>query len=105
MYDLKVMYNDIINDVEDTQISINVKDLIWTIMVYEHQLHLTEQELYDAMYGKIFGDIRSLITQKECYASRSDELARLLSEYSDFDTQKIWEQTKKIHALTNTYGL
>ena len=101
-YNLKEMLNTIIP--EDKQITINIKDLIWAILIYQHKLHQSEQKLYDALDGRIYARIHDLKIEKECYASRSDEIATIISKYSDFDTQKIWKETRQIHKLTETYG-
>lgn len=101
-YDLKQMLENIIQ--EDEEITVSLKNLIWTILVYEHELHQKEQQFYDALDGRIRADLYHLKFDKEVCAVKSNVIAGIIQRYSDFDTSKIWEQTRKIHKLTNTHG-
>lgn len=103
-YDIKEMFEEIMEGEENQEITLDLKDLVWTILIYQDKLHDTEQEIYDALDGRIIADIHWLKTMKECYASRSDELIGIIMRYTNFDTQKIWKKTMNIHKETKTYG-
>ena len=56
------------------------------------------KEYEDGAYmGKGEYDYRNdLLIQKEYSACRRDELARIIGQYSDFDTQEIWNEVDEI---------
>lgn len=90
--DLKEMHNRIIGD-DDVTVEIPLKDLIWTIIMYSQQMSNIEKEAFqDYPYIKIGRQKRfdDLIKDREYKACRRDELARLISTYSDFDTKRLW---------------
>lgn len=100
MSDVISIYENIIGNVEDTVLEIPLTDLIWTIVVFSQQMSDCEQEAFkDYPYyplDKTKEYVDGLLREKEYTACRRDELARLISQYSSFDIQKIWDEVDKL---------
>ncbi len=96
--EMKQMLDDILN--EDITLNIPLEDLIWTIINYSYMMRDIEDELFSnyPYYPNNLSrrEIDSLANDKEYTACRRDELARIISQYSDFDTSKIWESVDSI---------
>ena len=101
MTDIKQVYEAILTEADkDNIVSIPLKDLIWTMVIYSKQMRNLEDEIfseypyYPSDKSKI--EVDNLIKDKEYKACRRDELARLITKYSEFDTQKIWAEVDKL---------
>ena len=95
--DITRRVDNIIGEDNDLTFNVKLEDLIWTIVVFQYRLKEYDDEIDKAYNGRIYANLRSLITDKECIASRCDEIARIIGQYSTFDTSRIWEETRKIH--------
>ena len=95
---MKHICNTIITEEENKTITIPIKDMIWAMLHYTYErLEIEEQILADDNNNILLTSRNhQLLVNKECSAAREDELARLISHYSDFDTQKIHKETHKI---------
>ena len=92
--EVKEMADKILGDNKETILQIPLKDLIWTIICYSLEMNEFERGTY---MGKSEVEYRdTLMVQKEYMACRRDELARIISQYSDFDTQRVWEVVDEI---------
>lgn len=81
---------------EDKQtITIPLEELIWTIVCFNFDIKSIEEEIN--IDTKLDRPIYDLHCEKECKASRIDEISRIIGQYSDFDTQRIYKETRKIH--------
>ena len=101
MCDVKTSYNNIISDVdEEIVLEIPLKELIGTIVVYSNEMSNLEKEAFTNYpyypVHKSKDETDKLIQSREYIACRRDELARLISQYSSFDTQKIWSEVIKL---------
>lgn len=102
MTDIKQVYEAILTEADkDTIVSIPLKDLIWTIVVFSQQMSDCEQEAFGDSYprmqpGMTQEEVDSIISQREYLACRRDELARLITQYTDYDTSKIWSEVIKL---------
>lgn len=96
--ELKEKVDNIIK--EDKTINVPLKDLIWTIVAYSYEMRDIEDELFKHYpfrpRSMSLEMEQSLVNDKEYLACRRDELARIISTYSEFDTQRIWEQINPI---------
>ena len=93
--EIREICDAIITDDENKTITIPLTDLIWTIVCYNFDIkHIEEEINIDDAMGRPFYD---LICAKNCKSSRIDEIGRIISQYGDFDTQKIYKETRKIH--------
>lgn len=96
--ELKEKVDNIIK--EDKTINVPLKDLIWTIVAYSYEMRDIEDEMF-SNYQFIPNnlteeDIDELAEDKEYVACKRNELIRIISTYSEFDTQRIWEQINPI---------
>jgi len=88
---IREIVDTIIKDNENIELIIPLSDIVWTIVVFYYRLYMLDEEIQsNPQSDKMW----SLKMNKECMASRSDELARIINQYSDFDTQHIWETLK-----------
>jgi hypothetical protein len=96
--EMKQMLDNILN--EDITLNIPLEDLIWAIINYSYMMRDIEDELFSNYphYPNNLSprEIDSLANNKEYTACRRDELARIIGQYSDFDTSKIWESVDSI---------
>lgn len=79
---------------QDITIKIPLVDLVWTIVIFSDKMVDLEDKIHDdnlSLEEKAY-----FLRQKEYYACRNDELSRLISQYSDFDTQRIWKEVDKM---------
>ena len=80
---VKEMWDTILTEEEKNKtITIPIKDLVWTMICYSYNM-------------KEYEDISSRFL-KEGVAARRDELGRLITQYSNFNTQRIYKETDKI---------
>lgn len=102
---VEILHN-ILQEDKDIIINIPLKDLIWTIICYSYNMRDIEDEMFkNYPYTPLDisnKDMEYLSTQKEYHACRRDELARLISTYSDFNTQRVWVEVDKIFKNYNT---
>ena len=85
---------------EDKIINVPLKDLIWTIVAYSYEMRDIEDEMF-SNYPLIPDnlteeDIDKLAKDKEYLACKRNELTRIIHTYTEFDTQRIWEQINPI---------
>ena len=98
--EMKQIKDNILKEEDDITLKISLNDLIWSIIVYSYNMRNIEDELFSHYpycppnLTKI--DMEQLSKDKEYLACRRDELTRLISQYSDFDTSRIWEQVDTI---------
>lgn len=96
---IKDIVDKIIQD-DDLIINIPLSDLIWTIVVFSFSMRNIEDELFKRYPFRPLSlskeEEANLSRDKEYCACRRDELARLIGQYSDFDTQRIWDEVDKI---------
>ena len=94
MSDIKLIVDKIVED-KDITIEIPLIQLVWAIVAYSDEMVGLEDKLFgeDSLSLKEEG---FFFRQKEYYACRRDELSRLISQYSDFDTEKIWKEVNKM---------
>ena len=80
---------------QDITIKIPLVDLVWTIVIFSDKMVDLEDKIFkdDSLSLK---EKAYFLRQKEYYACRRDELSRLISQYSDFDTEKIWKEVDKM---------
>ena len=85
---------------EDKSIGVSLKDLIWAMIVYSYEMRDIEDKIFaDYPYkphNLSQNEYDYLTNNKEYLACRRDELAKIIGKYSDFDTNKIWEQVDTI---------
>lgn len=97
---VKEVVDKIIGEENELMVNISLQDLIWTIVSYSFNMRNIEDEIFKdypfepVTMRKI--DVEKLIKDKEYFACRRDELARLISQFSDFDTRKIWVEVDKL---------
>lgn len=104
--ELKEKVDNIIK--EDKTINVPLKDLIWTMVAYSYEMKYIEDKMF-SNYPLIPDnlteeDIDKLANDKEYLACKRSELARLIKQYSDFDTRKIWEQIDPIFNFPGETG-
>ena len=92
--EMRDMLDKIIKDDKDAILEVPLKDLVWAIICFSTEMKNYED---DAFMGKGQEKYRNnLIIQREYSACRRDELAGIINRYSDYDTQKIWNEVDKI---------
>lgn len=96
--EVKVTVDNILGDDKDKKITLPLKDLIWTIVHYNLNIRDLEDKIHSDVEDNIILNKKNhfLLVNKECNASRADELVRLISAYSNFSTGRIYEETDKI---------
>lgn len=96
MEDIKKVAGNIVKD-NDTVLEIPLSDLVWTIVVFSYNMSTIEDEIFSEVHNTINRDnLDKLVMRKECTAARRDELARIIGQYSDFDTRKIWDEVDNL---------
>lgn len=108
--DLRNMTDTILQDDTDIILNIPLKDLIWTIVCYSQEMSTLEQEAFGKTYpylqpGMTQEQVDSLINQKEYTACRRDELARIIGQYTSFDTQRIYKEVNKLFKKYDSRGV
>jgi hypothetical protein len=97
---IKNIVDNILKENENKTIHIPLKDLIWTIVVFSYDMKSIEDKVFSDYpfqpMGMCEDTYKSLIQDKEYLACRRNELARIIGQYTDFNTQKIWDETDKI---------
>lgn len=93
--EIKNIVDNILKEDKNIELTIPLKDLIWTITAFSYLMKNIEEEIFNDSIFKTT-KIEKLINQKEYYACRRDELARLITQYTDFDTQRIWNEVDSI---------
>lgn len=94
--DLKKIFNNIINpDEEDIIIEVPVSKLIWRIVMLSDQMVDYEDKIFEddnlSLKEKSY-----YYEQKEYCACRRDEIAKIITHFSNYDTSKIWDETNKM---------
>jgi hypothetical protein len=94
----KEMVDTILANDQDMMVTLPLKDLVWTIVNYNFNIRDIEEEIPSDEYDNIIlnNQNHNLLVMKECAAAKADELARLISSYSDFNTRRIHDETSKI---------
>lgn len=92
--EIKEVTDSILGDDRDIVCNIPLKDLIWTMVVYSVEMSNLEDEIFNSQQGNSV-ELDSLINKREYRACRRDELARLISQYTSFDTQRVWSEVDK----------
>lgn len=72
----------------DKFITIPLKDFIWTMVIYKKQINDLD-ELMNDVHTSLANRL-VLKVRKESMVARCDELGRVVSQYSDFDTSRVW---------------
>ena len=86
--DIRGIVDNIVGKDKDIILEIPLKDLVWTIVVFYDRIYELDDRMQElSSMGMFYTDVRF---NKEMLASRSDELARVIAQYGDFDTQRIW---------------
>jgi len=95
---IKEMVDIILEDDQDKTVTIPLKDLVWTMVNYSHNIKEIEELIHAVTEDNInlTQYNHRLLVNKECNAAKENELGRLISMYSDFDTQRIYKETSKI---------
>lgn len=97
---VKEVVDKIIGEEKELALNISLQDLIWTIVSYSLDMKNIEEKIFkndSFKQGDLTKvDVENLIKDKECCACRRDELARIIRQYSDFDTRKIWVEVDKL---------
>ena len=87
--DIQKVTDNILEDNKEVTIHIPLEDLVWTIVSFSYMMRYNEDEAF--LNPNISSEERQhYINHREYLASRRDELARLIGQYSEFDTQRIW---------------
>ena len=106
--DIKQIYEKLIQDNEEMIVQIPLKHLIWTICWYSDKMSRIEEMIFknypNYPINMNINEYQSLVNSKEYYACRRDELLRIISNYSNFDTQKIYDETKSMFNDYNHKG-
>lgn len=85
---IRGIVDNILGEDKGIVLEIPLNDLVWTIVCFYDRLYALDDEIQELCeLGMFYTDLRF---EKEMLASRSDELARVIGQYSDFDTQQIW---------------
>ena len=84
--------NNILKEDKDVILEIPLKELVWTIICYTREIKELEEKIFENTTPYLEKGL--LIRQKEYKVCRSDELARIISQYTSFDVQRIWEGIK-----------
>ena len=101
-YNQRDEMHNMLNEIVQENISVNIPltDLVWTMIVYSYEMRDIEDELFKHYpfrpRSMSLEMEQSLVNDKEYLACRRDELARIISQYSDFDTSKIHDKIKTI---------
>ena len=95
------IYEAILTEADkDTIVEIPLKDLIWTIVCYSNEMSNFEKEAFSNYpyypRHKNEDETDRLIQAREYKACRRDELARIITQYTDYDTSKIWSEVIKL---------
>jgi len=101
MTDIREIYETILTEADkDTIVSIPLKDLIWTIVIYSKEMSNFEKEAFENYpyypVHKSKDETDRILQAREYRACRRDELARLITQYTDYDTSKIWSEVIKL---------
>lgn len=87
--DIRKVTDNIIEDNKEVILHIPLEDLVWAIVYFSYSMRDDEDEAF-LNPNLTNSDRQRFIRDREYLASRRDELARIIGQYSDFDTQKIW---------------
>lgn len=96
--EVKEIVDKILGDDYDITVTLPLKDLVWTMVNYSFNIKEIEELIHAATEDniKLTQYNHRLLVDKECNAAREDELGRLISTYSNFNTQRIYKETGKI---------
>ena len=85
--EIKKEVDQLLGEDYDKFITIPLKDIIWTMVIYKKQIYgLDELNMGNPSASeRLVNSIR-----KESVVARCDELGRVVSQYSDFDTSEVW---------------
>ena len=108
--DLRNMTDTILQDDTDIILNVPLKDLVWTIVCYSQEMSNLEQEAFGKTYpylqpGMTQEQVDYLIDQREYTACRRDELARIIGQYTSFDTQRIYKEVDKLFKKYDCRGV
>lgn len=94
------MLESILQTDDDVILNIPLKDLVSAIIWLSYEMRGIEDRMFKNYphYPKDMSKYKfeRLGEEKEYYACRRDELVGLIIRYSDFDTQRIWDEVDKI---------
>ena len=94
------MLESILQTDDDVILNIPLKDLVSAIIWLSYEMRGLEDRMFKnyPYYPMDMSkdELERLEQKKEYYACRRDELVGLIIRYSDFDTQRIWDEVDKI---------
>ena len=93
--EVKSKTDAILGDTTVKMVSVPLEDLVWTIVNFDDRANQAEDKLAGMNHEASFYNkedvekLHSLVVERECYRARIDELARVIGQYTDFDTSRI----------------